>query len=165
VCFELADYHSDESIRLGGVQCLIEELAAAFGEHERQEMGAYHKAQITPLIQEIPIDINAVRLTQILGNECSNRRQILFFQCMLILYVSQFRGQVCHPFLRFFFHTVDEFEIGEKRYKGGGRPGGSFVRGSASFHMQTQTRLKVSLGAASVPGDPTPATGLKSQLT
>lgn len=74
MCFELADYHADEGIRHGGVQYLIEELAAAFGEHEREERRTYHKAQIPPLIQEIPIDINAVRLTQILGNECSNRR-------------------------------------------------------------------------------------------
>jgi hypothetical protein len=49
--------------------------------------GSYHETQIPPLVQEIPVDVNAVRLAQILGDQSSDRGEILFFEGMLVLYV------------------------------------------------------------------------------
>ena len=57
----------------------------------KKEGKQYHEAQLAPLVQEIAVDIDTIRLTQILRNKSSYAWQVLFFQCMLILNVSQFR--------------------------------------------------------------------------
>lgn len=49
-----------------------------------------HETQLAPLVKEISVDIDTIRLTQILRNEGSNRRQVLLFEGMLVLDVSQF---------------------------------------------------------------------------
>jgi hypothetical protein len=55
----------------------------------------YHETQILPLIQEVSVNIYAVRLAQIFRDQGSNGRQILFFQGVFISNVSQFRRQFC----------------------------------------------------------------------
>lgn len=53
------------------------------GEEERGKR--HHKTEISPLVEEVSVYIDTIRLGQILRNECPNRGEILFFQCMLVL--------------------------------------------------------------------------------
>lgn len=50
---------------------------------------AYHEAEVSPLVQEVPVDIDAVRLAQVFGDQGPNGREILFFQGMLVLDIAQ----------------------------------------------------------------------------
>lgn len=62
--------------------------------------GVYHKAELAPLVEEISVDIDTVRLTQILGYEGSYGGQELLFKRVLVLDVSQLCGQSrCSLFL------------------------------------------------------------------
>jgi hypothetical protein len=52
-------------------------------------VSSYHEAQISPLVQEVSIDIDAIGLTEVLGDERTNRGEVLFLEGMFILYISQ----------------------------------------------------------------------------
>jgi hypothetical protein len=46
---------------------------------------AYHEAQVCPLVEKIPVDINAVRFRQVVRYKLSNLRQIFCFFRSFIL--------------------------------------------------------------------------------
>lgn len=87
---ELADYYADNCIgfRVQGLskRSLLEDLWRR-GEEDRV---AYHEAKISPLVEEIPIDINTVRLAQVLRDNGPDGRQVFFLERMFVLNVSQF---------------------------------------------------------------------------
>ena len=64
-------------------------------EQLEREAEPYHEAQIPPLIQEIAVYIDTVRLAQILGDQGADRGQILLFERVLILDVPQLCGELC----------------------------------------------------------------------
>jgi hypothetical protein len=55
---------------------------------------------MTPLIEKVTIDIYAVRLTQVLGDQCTNGWQILLLEAMFVLDVSQLARQFCQTCCR-----------------------------------------------------------------
>lgn len=69
---ELADYDAEERRREG----------------RRRGRWNGHKAQISPLVQKIPVHIDAVRFTQILGYQSADRRQVLLLELVRVLDVS-----------------------------------------------------------------------------
>jgi hypothetical protein len=79
-----------------------------------QEGAAYHEAQLSPLVQEIPVHIDAVGLAEVLGDQGTDRRQIFLLEGMLVLYISQFRRQFSHIFL--VHHDVED-EIKNRELK------------------------------------------------
>jgi hypothetical protein len=81
----------DESVGFKACAVLVECCATRRG---RVRPETDHKAQVTPLIQEVSIDVDAVGLTQVLGDQGPYGREIFFFQRMFVLYVAQFAGEV-----------------------------------------------------------------------
>lgn len=89
--FQLADDDADER-RINGVQRLeniVRELVINIG-GERSD----HEAEVCPLAQKIAVDIDAVGLTQVLGDECADGGQILGLESMFVLDVAQFAREV-----------------------------------------------------------------------
>ena len=52
-------------------------------------MGTYHEAQVSPLVKEITVDINAVWLREIVGDELSDGGEISRFLAAMILNVAK----------------------------------------------------------------------------
>jgi hypothetical protein len=90
MCFELADYDAEE--RGIGAKCLLINISvqAIFNWGEKGEK--YHETQIPPLVQEISIYVDTVRLAQILGDQGADGGEVLLFERVLILNVPQFGG-------------------------------------------------------------------------
>ena len=64
------------------------------------EGGKYHKAQVTPLVEEIPVYVDTVRLAQIFGDQGADGGQVLFLKRVLVLNISQFSRELCcFPFV------------------------------------------------------------------
>ncbi len=64
------------------------------------EGGTYHEAQVTPLVQKIPVYVDTVRLAQIFGDQRADGGQVLLFKRVLVLDISQLRGEFgCFPFV------------------------------------------------------------------
>jgi hypothetical protein len=83
VRFKLA--HNDAyQERVDRVKSLPENTASAWACKDGIRHG-YHETQVTPLVEEIAIDVNAVWLTQILGDEGADGWQELLFKSMFIL--------------------------------------------------------------------------------
>ena len=55
----------------------------------------YHEAQVPPLVQEIAVYVDAVRLAQILGDQGPDRGEVLLFERVLILDIPQLCGELC----------------------------------------------------------------------
>lgn len=53
-----------------------------------------HEAEVCPLAQKIAVDIDAVGLTQVLGDEGADGGQILGLESMFVLDVAQFAREV-----------------------------------------------------------------------
>lgn len=85
--FELADYNANEG---GGgfVEGLVL-LAFLFSMLERgkrrKQRTLYHVAKLAPLVEEVTVHIDAVRLREIFRDESSNGGEVLLLECMLIL--------------------------------------------------------------------------------
>ena len=45
----------------------------------------YHETEIAPLVEEVAVDVYAVRLRQILGDEGAQGREVAGFECCVIL--------------------------------------------------------------------------------
>lgn len=61
---------------------------AARGERTGQKKRTNHKTQISPLVQKIPVHIDAVRLTQVLGYQSPDRRQVLLLELVRVLDIA-----------------------------------------------------------------------------
>jgi hypothetical protein len=60
----------------------------------------YHKAQISPLVQKIPVYVDTVRLAQIFGDQGADGGQVFLFKRVLVLDISQLgRELCCFPFV------------------------------------------------------------------
>lgn len=62
-------------------------------QQKRNWRKAYHITQVTPLVQEVPVDVNAVRLAQVLGNQGPDGGEVLALQGVLILDVLELGGK------------------------------------------------------------------------
>lgn len=62
----------------------------------------YHVAQIPPLIQKVPIDVDTVRLRQILGDQVADRAEVFGFFFRPVLDVLQVvgTGRSCYSAVR-----------------------------------------------------------------
>lgn len=49
----------------------------------------YHETQVSPLVQEITVDIDAVGFAQIFGDQSSNSGKILLLESMFVLNITQ----------------------------------------------------------------------------
>ncbi len=70
---------------------------------------SYHKAQVSPLVQKVSVDIDTVGLAQVFRNKRPDRRQELSFQRMFVLNVFQLPWQLCESGIRHGVSTeIDE---------------------------------------------------------
>lgn len=79
------------------------------------ERAKYHKAQISPLVQKIPVYVDTVRLAQIFGDQGADGGQVFLFKRVLVLDISQLSRELCcFPFIpRFqFCHSVRTVSLG-----------------------------------------------------
>lgn len=53
----------------------------------------HHEAEVAPLIQKVPVNVYAVRFTQVFGYEGAYRRQVLGLKAVGVLDVLQFAGE------------------------------------------------------------------------
>jgi hypothetical protein len=59
-----------------------------------QEM-QYHIAQVPPLVQKIPIDIDTVRFGKVFGDQLADRGEVLFLFGRLVLHIFQLQRIWC----------------------------------------------------------------------
>jgi hypothetical protein len=59
----------------------------------------YHEAELAPLIQEIPVDIDTVRLAKIFRDESTDAGEVFLFERVRILDISQLCRQCCSHFV------------------------------------------------------------------
>lgn len=67
------------------------------GEGDREKAN-YHVTQLAPLVQEVAVDVDTVRLAQVLGDEGADAGEVFLFQRVLVLDVSQLCGQFRYSF-------------------------------------------------------------------
>lgn len=63
---------------------------------------AYKIAEITPLIQEIAVDVDAIGLGEVLGDELADGGQVFRFLVLVVLDVSQASVRVINCVLHHF---------------------------------------------------------------
>ena len=56
-------------------------------------MGPYHKAQVSPLVEEITVDIDAIWFREIVGDQLSDRGEIGRFFAAMILDITKLGGK------------------------------------------------------------------------
>lgn len=78
----------DESTGFSAWRILLESKSLTWAERSD------HEAEVCPLAQKIAVDIDAVRLTQVLGDESADGGQILGLKSMFVLDVAQFARKV-----------------------------------------------------------------------
>ncbi len=66
---------------------------------------AYHEAKMAPLEQEVPIDVDAVRLAQVLGDQRPDGWQVLLLEAMFVLDIAQLGWQFSQT--RSLFHLIN----------------------------------------------------------
>lgn len=88
VRFELAYYYAVEGGQRG-VECLRD---VSLG-RSRRACEKYHEAEVGPLMEEVAVDVDAVGLAQVLGDQRADGRQVLFLERMLVLDVAQLGGK------------------------------------------------------------------------
>ena len=57
---------------------------------------AHHEAEVCPLIEKIPVDIDAVRFRQVIGNQLSYLRQVFCFLLSFVLGIMYAWGSRLH---------------------------------------------------------------------
>ena len=65
-----------------------------------------HVAEMAPLVQEVAVDIDAVGLAQVFGDEGPDGGQVLGFEGVFILDVLELAGELCPGRWRGLIHIL-----------------------------------------------------------